>query len=73
MLRDQGLDKITKEVLVLFVQSRTHQVFCLVKKIEEKDYCQAPRNEIVSHAMYSLAKQNTKFSEWDIVRGESCA
>jgi len=73
VLRDQGLDKITKEVLVLFVQSRTHQVFCLVKKIEEKDYCQAPRNEIVSHAMYSLAKQNTKFSEWDIVRGEFCA
>lgn len=72
VLRDQGLNKIMKEVLVLFVQSRTRQVFCIVKKIEELDYCQAPRNEIVSRAMYSRAKQDMKFSEWDIVHDESC-
>lgn len=69
VLRDQGLDKITKEVLVLFVQSRTHQVFCLLKKVSSMDYSLASDEEIVSQEMYSQAKQEMNLSEWDIVHG----
>ena len=69
VLRDHGLDKTKDEVLVLFVQSETHQVFCLLRKVSSMDYRLAPDEEIVSQEMYSQAKQKMNLSEWDVVHG----
>lgn len=69
VLRDHGLDKTKGEVLVLFVQSETHQVFCLLRKVSSMDYRLAPDEEIVSQEMYSQAKQKMNLSEWDVVHG----
>ena len=69
VLRDHGLDKTTDEVLVLFVQSETHQVFCLLRRVGSMDYSFAPDEEIVSQEMYSQAKQKMNLSEWDVVHG----
>ena len=69
VLRDHGLDKTTDEVLVLFVQSETHQVFCLLRRVGSMDYSFAPDEEIVNQEMYSQAKQKMNLSEWDVVHG----
>lgn len=69
VLRDYGLDKTRDEVLVLFVQSETRQVFCLLRKVCSMDYSFAPDGEIVSQEMYSQAKQKMNLSEWDVVHG----
>ena len=70
VLRDHGLDKMVDEVLVLFVQSETHQVFCLLRKVGSMDYSMAPDEEIVSQEMYSQARQKMNLSEWDVVHGQ---
>ena len=72
VLRDQKLEKMAKEVLVLFVQSDTRHVFCMLKKIEDEDYRRISREKVVSRAMYLKAKRDANLSEWDVVRRETC-
>ena len=69
VLRDYGLDKAKDEVLVLFVQCETRQVFCLLRKVSSTDYSLAPDERIVSREMYFQAKQKGGLSEWDVVHG----
>lgn len=69
VLRDAGLVNAVDEVLVLFVRHPTHEVFFVLKKIEEDDYDLAPQEKIVDGVALSRAKQMACRSEWDIVRG----
>ena len=68
VLRDKGFDRLVDEVLVLLIRHKVGDVFCMWKRIEIKDYGLAFNDIIIDNAKFSLAKQISNKSEWDVVR-----